>query len=148
RTEGLTVRYLDEGSPQAPVLVLLHDGAFGSDAYSCWSTFIPRFTDRYRVVAPDFVGYGGSSKVFDFELDPRSQRLNGVTALLAALCIERAAFVGASFGGSVALVGAAAERLPMTAGVSISGTAGPFMNAQVFQRSHDYVPTPERAREL
>lgn len=146
--DGVTTTYLDIGSPKAPPIVLLHDGAFGSDARSCWSELIPTLIGRYRVIAPDLLGYGGSSKIYDFDLDARSLRLNSVIALCHRLDLDRAPFVGSSFGGSITLVGAASGRLPLTVGISISGTAGPYMNQEVFHRMHDYVPSAESAADL
>lgn len=146
--DGIRTAYLDIGSRKLPPIVLLHDGAFGSDALSCWGELIPLLSRRYRVIAPDFLGYGGSSKIFDFDLDPRTQRVNGVLSLCRALEITAAPFIGSSFGGSVALIGAASGRLPITVGVSIGGTAGPHMNQELFAEMHDYVPSAEAVVKL
>lgn len=148
---GLVTAYLEAGQPDAPVVLLLHDGAYGSDALSCWGDFMATLGEHYRVIAPDFFGYGRSAKVYDFELDPRTQRLNGVRALCEALGVQEAVVVGASFGGSVALMGAAAEAgagLRFLAGVSISGTAGPYMKPEIFARSQNYIPTHEAAEDI
>ena len=60
---GFRTRYLEAGPAQradVPTVLLVHDGAFGADAGVTWSRLIPMLSTRYRVVAPDLLGYGGS----------------------------------------------------------------------------------------
>ncbi len=58
---GLRMHYLDEGSPEAPVVLLMH-------GQGCWSYIfrhmIPVLTEAgLRVIAPDFIGFGRSDKL-------------------------------------------------------------------------------------
>ncbi|MCK6371976.1 MAG: haloalkane dehalogenase, partial [Gammaproteobacteria bacterium] len=57
----LRMHYLDEGPPDAPVVLCLH-------GQGCWSYIfrhlVPRFTAAgLRVVAPDYIGFGRSDKL-------------------------------------------------------------------------------------
>src|SRR6195952_491656 len=54
---GDRVAYRDEGSGE--VLLLIHGMAGSSDA---WRELIPRLAKNYRVVAPDLLGHGQSTK--------------------------------------------------------------------------------------
>jgi len=61
------LHYLDEGDPQARhVLVLLHGEPFWSQA---WIKLIPLLTERgYRLIIPDFIGFGKSDKFVDYRV--------------------------------------------------------------------------------
>ena len=53
--DGVQVFYREAGSPQAPVVLLLHGFPTSSFMYR---ELIPRLADRYRVIAPDLPGFG------------------------------------------------------------------------------------------
>lgn len=93
---GERVAYLDEG--EGDVVVLLH-GIAGSS--QTWRALIRPLSRRYRVVAPDLLGHGNSTK-------PRSDySLGALSALvrdiLDELGITKATIVGHSLGGGVAM---------------------------------------------
>lgn len=54
---GTKVFYRDAGPPKAPVVVLLH--GFPSSSHM-FRNLIPALADRYRVIAPDYPGFGQS----------------------------------------------------------------------------------------
>lgn len=145
---ALPTAYLEAGDPAAPPLVLLHDGAYGSNARLCWETTIPLLAGEYRVIAPDLLGFGDSAKLFHFDLDPLTQRIRHIAAFCEVLELDRPAFVGASFGGGMVLRGAADRGLPMRAGVSISGPGGLHMIPEQFARLQDYQPSEQAARQI
>jgi pimeloyl-ACP methyl ester carboxylesterase len=137
---GLEHGYLEAGSPGDDPIVLLHDGAFGSDALSCWGPVLGALSARHRVIAPDLTGYGRSPKLFHFDMNARTQRLHYVRLLLERLGVAPAAFVGASFGGSLVLQAALERWTSVTSVVSICGTGGLFMNATGFRTLGEYSP--------
>lgn len=53
--DGLRVFYREAGSPQAPVLLLLH--GFPASSFQ-FRELIPRLASRFRVIAPDLPGFG------------------------------------------------------------------------------------------
>jgi len=127
---GLTTSYLAAGSPESPLLVLLHDGAWGGSAEASWSGMLPHLAQHYRVIAPDLYGYGASSKMVQLDVAPYEFRLRQVAALLDALGLSQQPLhlVGNSFGGAMAI---RAATLPwfawrLGAAVSIAGTGGPY----------------------
>jgi pimeloyl-ACP methyl ester carboxylesterase len=53
--DGVNVFYREAGSPDAPVVLLLH--GFPASSFQ-FRELIPRLADRYRVIAPDLPGFG------------------------------------------------------------------------------------------
>lgn len=145
---GAETSYLEAGDPSSPTLVLLHDGAYGSDATSCFGGIIPSFAETHHVLAPDLLGHGGTAKVFRYDMDPMTQRLWHLAGFCAAVGIEQADFVGSSFGGGMILHAAVRRNLPMRAGVSICGPGGIFMIGERFAALQNYEPSLEAAREI
>ena len=86
-------------SGQGPHVVLLH--GLGANLY-CWRSLAQVLGGRYTLIIPDLPGFGGSSKHHDagYGLDDQVPRLIG---LLDHLAIDRAAVVGNSMGGNIAL---------------------------------------------
>lgn len=118
--DGIRTHYLEAGSGK-PV-VLLHSGEFGSSAELCWSANIGALAERYHVFAPDWLGFGGTDKLYDF-VDGRGRRQNHMARFLQELGIGSAAFIGSSMGGSdlVRNVAARSGRFDVAAMVLSSG---------------------------
>ena len=101
-----TIHYLDSGAPPPPApgnqgdtpLVLLH-GIFAEKDH--WVDFARPLTGQYRVIAPDFPGFGESTRLEDqpYDYAAHTQRLG---ALLDALGIKKAHLAGNSMGGTIA----------------------------------------------
>ena len=85
-------------APGTTPLVLLH-GIFAEKDH--WVDFARPLTSQYRVVAPDFPGFGESTRLDDqpYDYAAHTQRLG---ALLDALGIEKAHLAGNSMGGTIA----------------------------------------------
>jgi pyruvate dehydrogenase E2 component (dihydrolipoamide acetyltransferase) len=102
------VRYFAAGPEDAPAVVLVH--GFGGDLNN-WMLVQQELADRFRTVALDLPGHGGSTKALP---GPNPAELaRAVAALMDALGIERAHLVGHSLGGAVA-VAAAGRALSLT----------------------------------
>jgi pimeloyl-ACP methyl ester carboxylesterase len=134
--DGLTTRYLEAGNGD-PV-VLLHGGEFGVSAEIAWEATIPALAERYRVVAPDMLGFGGSAKVIDFN-DGRGMRIRHIAKLCDELGFASAHFVGNSMGAINLLVDATSESpvLPIRSLVAICG-GGEIQRNQHMQALYDY----------
>jgi pimeloyl-ACP methyl ester carboxylesterase len=145
---GARTRVLEAGDPAAPRVVLIHDGAFGSDARLSWSPLLSPLAAEYRVLAPDLLGYGATAKVYDFAVSAYEGRIRHVAALCQALGIDAAHFIGSSFGGSLTLVAAAAGAWPMVSGTTIGGTGGPYRDQEAFADLQRYEPTRADAERL
>lgn len=98
--DGLRIRYLAAGEPGDPPVVLLHGGSLDSARLS-WKRAIPAFAGDFRVVAPDWPGYGGSDPP-DAPVTTGYYR-SVLERLLDALELESANLVGVSMGGGVVL---------------------------------------------
>jgi len=114
---------LEAGAKAAPPVVLLH-GACGNSAF--WLGDIFPLARDYRVLAVDIVGEAGLSaeRRLDLESDAYARWLG---AALDALGVERAALIGNSLGGWMALKFATAspERVAKLALFGASGVVPP-----------------------
>lgn len=99
--DGIRTHYLEAGDGDE-VVVLLHGGAYGEDAWLSWERNIPALAGRYRIVAPDWLGFGGTDKIRDF-VSGSDRMLRHMTRFLEILCIDDAHFGGLSMGGSMLL---------------------------------------------
>ena len=118
--EGLRTHYLEAGSGR-PV-VLLHAGEFGGAAELSWEFTIPALAEHYRVIAPDWLGFGLTDKVHDF-VGGQRRRLGHMRRFLEVMEVGPAAFVGNSMGGAFLLRAMASPEpiWPAAAIVNISG---------------------------
>jgi pimeloyl-ACP methyl ester carboxylesterase len=94
--EGMRTHYLEAG--EGHPLVLLHSGEFGGCAELSWEFNIGPLSQHFRVLAPDWLGFGKSAKVFSFD-DMQTLRIRHISNFLKALGIARAHFIGNSMGG-------------------------------------------------
>jgi len=110
----LRMAYMDvapSGPANGKTVVLLHGKSFSGDY---WARTIAKLSaDGYRVVVPDQLGFGKSAKPdirYNFDLLARNTKM-----LLDSLGVTRAAIVGHSFGGMLAVY--FARDYPETTGV-------------------------------
>ena len=126
---NLETRYLTGGPEDGVPVVFLHDGAWGGSADVTWGRVLPLAAEKYRVIAPDFLGYGGSAKSVRLDVSPFAFRIRHVFALLDQLGVDGPVhLVGNSFGGSVGLRALAdsAYRSRIASVTTLSGTGGPW----------------------
>lgn len=93
--DGAQLAYLDVGPPQAEVCVLLH-GYCGSAL--AWHGVLPDLARRYRVIAPDWFGWGRSEWRPGMDLRLEAE-LNRLEALLDSLGLRAVNLVGHDYGG-------------------------------------------------
>ena len=98
RVDGLRVRCLEQG--KGPAVLLLHGASLGSSADVWGRNLAPLAAHGLRVIAPDLPGFGHTDNPADHTLGYR-QRF--VTMLIDALELERAALVGHSQAGRIAV---------------------------------------------
>lgn len=90
--------YRPGGHPARPTVVLLHGSPGDKEDFRSLG---PELGKRYRVVAPDLPGFGGSTEdIPDYSIRAHARY---IIELIDALGIERAHLLGFSMGGGVAL---------------------------------------------
>lgn len=142
---GIRTRYHEAGSGRA--LLLLHGSGPGVSAWTNWRGVLPALAQRFRVIAPDQVGFGGTAPSPDGAYG-RARWTDHALALIAALGIEELDVVGNSMGGAVAL--SLAARRPAAVGrVVAMGTAGARMELPPgLERVWGYEPSLEAMRDV
>ncbi|MEH7120794.1 alpha/beta hydrolase [Neobacillus vireti] len=91
-----TITYIDEG--EGKPIVLLH-GFCGSSAY--WSEVIPGISEKYRVIAPDLPGHGGSATVLkNYSISDIAEIIK---EFLDKLNLDKVTMFGHSLGGYITL---------------------------------------------
>jgi pimeloyl-ACP methyl ester carboxylesterase len=114
--DGIRIHFAEAG--KGPALLLLH-GVSGT--HRIWSHTIGAFSDRWRVIAPDLPGHGGSAKpdapyTIDFHAGM-------IRSLGRELGLDEVVVVGNSLGGLIALEIACAYRR-WTRGLVLAAPAG------------------------
>ncbi len=119
--DGVTVFYRQAGPVNAPVVLLLHGFPTSSFQYR---DLIPRLADRYRVIAPDYPGFGFSDvpeqRRYKYSFDALA---NTVLAFTDALQLKGYALYVFDYGAPVGFRLAMARPERVTAIVSQNGNA-------------------------
>lgn len=142
---GIATNYHDvgEGSP----VVLIHGSGPGVTAWANWRLTLPELGTRFRVVAPDVLGFGHTEPPAgtEYSMDAWTDHLLG---FLDALGLERVSLVGNSFGGALAL--SLATRAPERVGkLVLMGSVGvPFEITPGLDAVWGFEPSLEAMREL
>jgi haloalkane dehalogenase len=95
-----TMSVVDEGLSDAPAFVLLH----GNPTWSfLFRDLIARLSDKFRVVAPDAIGYGLSDKPQDEGYHTLNRHIANFTGLMEALDLRQPTLALQGWGGPVGL---------------------------------------------
>lgn len=98
--DGATVHFQEFGDHNNPTLLLIH--GFTASVF-VWNTVAPKLADEgFHVIAVDLIGFGYSEKPswFDYKITSQARM---ISRFMDRLGIGRAAVVGSSYGGAVAL---------------------------------------------
>lgn len=141
RAGSFRTYFLEGGERGAPPVLLVHDGAWGGDGWTSWSSVAGQLAGRYHVLVPDMLGFGQTDKAIYFDQSRFAFRWAHLESFLDTLDVREPVHVaGASFGGTLALRAAAdpAEGGRIRSVASISGTGGPWRVAEEFKKLTDY----------
>ncbi|HEX5658492.1 MAG TPA: alpha/beta hydrolase [Polyangiales bacterium] len=128
RHRGHAIFYRDEG--QGPVLLAIHGFPSASwDWHPMWSAL----TARYRVIAPDMIGYGWSDKPRRYAYSLMDQAALH-RSLLRALAIDRVHLFAHDYGVSVACELLAQQHLAEAGALTIDSLC--LLNGGVFPETH------------
>jgi 2-hydroxymuconate-semialdehyde hydrolase len=144
--DGLSTGYLEAGAGD-PV-ILLHGGEFGASAELGWERTIDALAGRYRVLAPDMLGYGNSAKVIDF-VDGRGLRIRHIARFCEVMGVASAHFVGNSMGAINLLTDATSENpvLPVRSLTLICG-GGEIQRNEHTDALYEYDASVEAMRRV
>jgi len=119
--DGVEIFYRSAGAPSAPVILLLHGFPSSSHQYR---NLIPLLATRYRVIAPDFPGYGFTEVPAERKYAYTFASLTRTTeAFLDALKIQKFAVYIFDYGAPVALRLALNRPQAIAAIITQSGNA-------------------------
>ncbi|MFV0461089.1 MAG: alpha/beta fold hydrolase [Actinomycetales bacterium] len=96
----VATNYHDHGD--GPPVLLIHGSGPGVSAWANWRTVLPALSQRFRVIAPDILGFGYTERPPGTVYGPQAW-LDHLLGVLDGLGLERVSLVGNSFGGSLAL---------------------------------------------
>ena len=137
---GIQTSYLEAGAGEP--IVMLHGSGPGVSAMANWQYNIGALSQRFRVLAPDIVGFGATKRPDDIVYSLRTWT-DHVWALLDAHGIEKTAIVGNSLGGRIALQ-MATDRPDRITKMVLMGAPGVGMTLteglaalRAYQPSHD-----------
>lgn len=97
--DGVRLHYQEAGDPEGPLMILIHGFAASNLVWS--KVFLEFAAAGYRVIAPDLPGYGYSGKPRHLDYTIASQA-EMIVSFLERLEIDRAVFLGSSYGAAVA----------------------------------------------
>jgi 2-hydroxymuconate-semialdehyde hydrolase len=142
---GIKTNYHDSGEGR-PVL-LLHGSGPGVSAWANWRLTLPDLSKKFRVLAPDIVGFGYTDRPTDFKygLDAWVEHLIG---FIEKLGLERVSLLGNSMGGALSLA-LTIRRPDLVDKVALMGSAGvPFPITKELDAVWGYTPSFEAMRAI
>ncbi|GAA0667589.1 alpha/beta hydrolase [Streptomyces thermocarboxydovorans] len=142
---GIRTNYLEAGSGEPVVLV--HGSGPGVTAYANWRLTMPALAARFRVLAPDMVGFGYTERPADVTYD-MSTWVDQLVGFLDAMELPRVSLVGNSFGGAVALRTAASHPDRVNRLVLMGSVGVPFPITPGLDAVWGYQPSVDNMRRI
>ena len=97
---GLRMHYLDEGAKVTPTVLLLH----GEPSWSyLYRKMIPELSGRFRVIAPDLIGFGKSDKPKEKDAYSYQSHLGWLGAFIKKLDLTNCVLFCQDWGGLLGL---------------------------------------------
>ncbi|KDP85270.1 alpha/beta fold hydrolase [Cupriavidus basilensis] len=132
--------YFDQGSGKP--LFLLHGSGPGVSGWSNWKGVMGELAKTFRVIVPDIAGFGFTEfkegTKYDIKLWVRH-----LVGIMDALDIEKASFVGNSFGGALSVGLAVFDPKRVERLVLLGTPAGEFEQTPGLRSAWEYEPSPE-----
>mgnify|MGYP001765962386 CR=1 FL=1 len=145
RTGGFDTNVHDAGTG-APVL-FVHGSGPGVSAWANWRGTLPVLSQRFRVIAPDMVGFGFTDRPAGLRYD-RGVWVRQAIDLLDALAIDTVDIVGNSFGGAIALALAIAHPARVRRLVLMGSVGVSFPITEGLDRVWGYEPSLAAMRSM
>ncbi len=122
---GARVRVREEGSPEAPAIILIHGFTHSLETWDGWAASLK---SDYRVIRYDILGHGLTGPDLQERYAPQ-ERAEFVGSVLDALDLDNAIIAGNSLGGLAAWRFASENRARVDALILISPGAFPLNGA-------------------
>lgn len=145
---GIRTNYIEAGEASLPPLVLIHGSGPGVTGFANWNGVLPVLSQHFRCFAPDMVGFGYTEvpeDVTDFTLDFWVEHIVG---FLDALGIEKASFIGNSYGGALSLAVAARHPTRVHRFVLMGAAGLKFGMSSGLEAVWGYEPSEANMRKL
>ncbi len=143
---GIGTNYIVAGAGEP--LILIHGSGPGVTAFANWRGVIPELSAHFHCYAPDTLGFGYTDFPSDIDGFAMDRWLEHLIGFMDNLGIERAHFIGNSYGGALTL--ALAARYPDRVGrIVLMGSAGlVFPVSEGLEKVWGYQPSIEAMRDL
>lgn len=142
----IDTNYHEAGS--GPPLVLIHGSGPGVTAFANWSQIIPPLAEHFHVYAPDMVGFGYTEtpdSITDFTLDVW---VGQIIDFLDTIGVDKASFIGNSFGGALTVATAARHPERVDRFVLMGAAGLEFHITAGLEAVWGYQPSLENMRKL
>ncbi|KHK90363.1 alpha/beta fold hydrolase [Novosphingobium malaysiense] len=142
---GVTTNYHDVG--QGDPVLLIHGSGPGVSAWANWRLTIGALSGRYRMLAPDMLGFGYSDRATD-GVYSRERWLEQLVGFLDTLKLDKVHVIGNSFGGSMALALAIAHPERVSRLVTMGAVGVPFELTEGLDAVWGYEPSFENMKAI
>ena len=132
--------YFDEG--RGAPLFLLHGSGPGVSGWTNWKGVMHELAEQFRVIVPDIAGFGFTEFKEDSRYDIKLW-VRHLVGIMDALKIDKASFVGNSFGGALALGLAVFDPSRVDRLVLLGTPAGEFEQTPGLRSAWEYEPSLE-----
>jgi 2-hydroxy-6-oxo-octa-2,4-dienoate hydrolase len=142
---GVKTNYLEAGD--GPPVILVHGSGPGVTAYANWGGVLPVLAERFRVIAPDMVGFGFTDRPSDAQYNVQTWA-DQVLAVMDALDMPKASLVGNSFGSAIAMRLATQHPERVDRLVLMGSMGVDFPISEGLDRVWGYTPSIENMRAV
>lgn len=145
--DGIGTNYIAAG--EGPPLILIHGSGPGVTAFANWRGVIPDLSKHFSCFAPDTLGFGYTDFPDDIDGFSIDRWVSHIVGFMDKLAIEKAHYIGNSYGGALTL--AVATRHPdRVGGIVLMGAAGraEFEMTKGLEEVWGYEPSLDNMRAL
>lgn len=132
---------------QGKPLFLLHGSGPGVSGWTNWKGVMNELGQHFRVIVPDIAGFGFTEFKEDNKYDIKLW-VRHLTGIMDALGIEKASFVGNSFGGALAVGLALFNKSRVDRLVLLGTPAGEFEQTPGLRSAWTYEPSLENMEHI
>jgi 2-hydroxymuconate-semialdehyde hydrolase len=142
---GFQTNYHDQG--QGAPVVLIHGSGPGVTAWANWRLTIPELAKRFRVLAPDMLGFGYSARPEGIVYG-KDVWVKHAIGFLDAMKLDKVDLVGNSFGGGLALALAIRHPERVRRLVLMGAVGVDFPLTDGLDKAWGYTPSLDNMRKL